>query len=85
MNRDYALWHLREAAEALADEIRRLEAGDVENFETGVGVAHIYHHLNTAWNARTASEDASRVCSTEDFYRWRRFPEDLPDDFGQSA
>jgi hypothetical protein len=30
-------------------------------------MAHLYHHLNTAWNARESSEERARVCSQEDY------------------
>jgi hypothetical protein len=38
---------------------------------------HLYHHLNTAWNARDESPEGVAATSEEDFQRWRQFPEDL--------
>ena len=38
---------------------------------------HVYHHLNTTWNARNASREPTEVCSEEDFYGWRQFPTDI--------
>jgi hypothetical protein len=38
---------------------------------------HLYHHPNTAWNAREESSERVTACSEEDFDRWRRFPQDL--------
>lgn len=80
MPKDYTLWHLNEAAEELTRLIKGVEAEDGE-FELGIGVAHLFHHLNTAWNARDASAQAIEECSEEDWYKWRRFPDDLPDEF----
>jgi hypothetical protein len=78
MNREYALYNLREAAEALARLIRDIE-GDPEDSWEGydVHVAHLYHHVNTAWNARFETPEATQRCSAEDFARWRQFPTDL--------
>jgi hypothetical protein len=81
MSVKYALWNMKEAADELARLIRDLESGETVDFVTGVGFAHVYHHLNTAWNAREATQDACDSCAESDFYRWRRFPEDLPDNF----
>jgi hypothetical protein len=38
---------------------------------------HVYHHLNTAWNARD-STNAVGEASEEEFRRWSQFPADLP-------
>jgi hypothetical protein len=35
---------------------------------------HLYHHLNTAWNARDASPERVAAASGADFFRWRQFP-----------
>ena len=76
MNREYVLWNLREASEELRMLIAGLETGEgVEEFH--VGVTHLYHHLNTAWNARDASDSEARECSGADFLKWRQFPTDI--------
>ncbi len=75
MNKDYALYNLSEAEKALGQLISEMKADpeyDYGNYV--VDIAHIYHHLNTAWNARDASKAATDACSEEDFYRWRQFP-----------
>ena len=75
MNKDYVLYNLREAQKALTKTITGVESDP--DYEPGgyvVDVAHVYHHLNTAWNARDASKVAADECSEEDFYRWRQFP-----------
>ena len=52
MTRDYVLWNLREAAEALTGLIAEMEGNpehDQGQFELELN--HVYHHINTAWNA----------------------------------
>ena len=78
MTRDYVLWNLREALEALGALMTEME-GDPEydQGQFGVDLNHVYHHINTAWNARNASRERSETCSEEDFYDWRQFPTDI--------
>jgi hypothetical protein len=40
-------------------------------------MSHLYHHVNTAWNARNSTNEESMECSDEDFNRWGRYPSDL--------
>ena len=79
MNRDQVLFHLSEAGDAIASTIRDLRAdpeyGDAEYW---VELQHIYHHLNTAWNSRDASQTQVDSASDADFNRWSAFPTDLP-------
>jgi hypothetical protein len=78
MNRQLVISNLREAAEELAGTIRELETTpDYGYGEFSVAMRHLYHHLNTAWNARDASAERAAMCSEEDFNAWRKFPEDL--------
>ena len=49
MNRDYVLYHLREAEEELIRTIR--EIANVAEYDYGgfvVAMMHLYHHINTA-------------------------------------
>jgi hypothetical protein len=75
MNRDYVLFNLREARSELERTIREIET-DTEygHGDFVVAMGHIYHHVNTAWNARDSSEREARECSQQDFDRWRQFP-----------
>ena len=78
MNREWVLHHLREAHEELERTIA--EIGKTPEYDSGeflVAMSHLYHHLNTAWNARDASESAVREVTAEDFKRWSAFPGDL--------
>ena len=75
MNKEYVLYHLREASEALLSMIAEMESDD--EYEIGsfkVDLGHVYHHANTAWNAKTATEQRVKDCVEADFKRWRKFP-----------
>jgi hypothetical protein len=75
MNKKFMLFNLREAKDQLLEIIRDIES-DPE-YEYGaymVEMTHLYHHINTAWNARDASDDEVRECSEEDFFKWRQHP-----------
>ena len=75
MNKDYALYNLTEAHKALGELIADMKADPQYDYgEYVVDMTHVYHHLNTAWNAREATKAATDECAEEDFYRWRQFP-----------
>ena len=77
MNRDAVLFHLKEAREELDRTIAELASDPAYapgEFQTAM--SHLYHHLNTAWNGRTASAERHRKCSQSDFDQWRKFPKD---------
>lgn len=77
MNRNVVLFHLREAVEQLNETIRNLSSDQdyvAEEFEVEMG--HVYHHLNTAWNGRTQTDEQFRQCTNEDFARFRKFPKE---------
>jgi len=78
MNKDYILFNLREALEQLNDTIISLENNDgygIEEYE--VDIKHLYHHINTAWNAKKATEKQGTECSERNFLKWRNFPQDV--------
>jgi hypothetical protein len=78
MTKDYVLYNLGEAAEELGRTLKEIESdSDYGDEDFYVAMAHIYHHLNTAWNARHASADRAAACTAEDFARWRQFPADI--------
>lgn len=78
MNRDWVLFNLREAQEEIRRTIAEIERHPDYDFgEFIVAMAHAYHHLNTAWNARDEAQSAVEPCSRADFQRWRQFPVDL--------
>ena len=78
MTKDYVLYNLREAAAELDLTIKDIEAvKDYGDDEFRAAMAHLYHHLNTAWNARREPADRVAAGADEDFARWRQFPPDI--------
>ena len=79
MNKGWILFHLREAQEELVRTIAKLDSTEsVDEIELEIAVAHMYNHLNTAWNARAVTDEQLAVQSEEDFCRWRAYPVDIP-------
>jgi len=78
VNRALVLHHLTEAHQSLSRmlaEARRDEEWGIG--ELGVEMQHLYHHINTAWNARY-SPNAVGQASDAEFREWSAFPADLP-------
>jgi hypothetical protein len=78
VNRQLVLHHLAEAHEALSqllEEARRDPDWGIG--ELSVELPHLYHHINTAWNARD-SGNAVGEASEAEFRQWSAFPSDLP-------
>jgi len=78
MNKDWVLFHLKEAQEELNRTI--VEIDNQEDYDYGefvVAMGHLYHHLNTAWNSQKATEEQVKLNSEEDFFNWRQFPKDI--------
>jgi hypothetical protein len=79
VNTEWVLFHLREVQEEIARTIHLLESTPEDaDIEFEIGMAHLYHHLNTAWNSRHAEPDHTANQSFDEFYAWRKFPTDLP-------
>jgi hypothetical protein len=82
MNKDWVLFHLKESKDAIEGIIAEIES-DPE-YEYGnyvVGMGHLYHHVNTAWNARNATKEQVNTGAPTDFKKWSQFPSDLPEIF----
>ena len=78
MNKDYILWNLKEAKEELDSTIRKIETdSSYGHGEYMVAMQHLYHHINTAWNAQDTVESDAAECTQENFAAWRQFPSDL--------
>ena len=78
MNRDWVLFHLREAEAELRRTIAEIEATpDYGYGEFSAAIAHAYHHLNTAWNSKGESEARVEASVEADFLQWRQFPTDI--------
>lgn len=70
--------NLEESLEQLEDVLAILRAGKPlpeEHF--AVMIAHAYHHLNVAWNARNAPMARYRKMTSRDYNLWASFPRDL--------
>jgi hypothetical protein len=78
LNTRYIQWHLREAAGAIESILTELERNPNERIdEFSVTMRLLYHHVNTAWNARYATSAEADECSEGNFLRWARYPSDL--------
>jgi hypothetical protein len=76
VNKQYILYNLRDALEELRSTISEIErTPDYGYGEYVVAMSHLYHHVNTAWNARDASESEANECSEQNFLKWRMFPD----------
>ena len=78
MNNSYIRDHLLEAHEELESILEALRTDldyDIGRFV--VQMEHLYYHLNTAWNAKSATDEQLSTPSAEDSERWSRFPTDL--------
>jgi hypothetical protein len=79
MNKDWILFHLREGLEELTRTIAAIESNPAyDEIEFEIAMAHLYNHLNTAWNSRQVDRERTERCSEKDFYAWRAFPSDIP-------
>ena len=77
MNTEHTLFHLKEALEQLQKTISSLESEELHQVELKLDLEHLYHHLNTAWNARNSTNEEARECSATNFKMWGQFPADL--------
>ena len=67
MNTKFILFNLQEALEELDSTIKQIEGdSDYEELELSVAMSHLYHHVNTAWNARNSTNEESMEFSDED-------------------
>ena len=69
-------FHLREALGDLRNLVQELEESEVDVEEFRSIMAHLYHHINSAWNSRSIEQlDDPRI--TEQFYELALFPTDI--------
>ena len=79
MNRDWVVFHLTEARDEINKTLAEInETPDYDYGEFWVAMQHLYHHANTAWNSRDATQTQVENATDEDFNRWSQFPSDLP-------
>jgi hypothetical protein len=67
------MYELEDAREALVELLAATNAPDFDESEFGIQLAHIYSHLNRAWNRRAHLGEQSDA----DFQRFSDFPKDL--------
>ena len=77
MNKPWVLFHLKESSKELQSVIDALERGAVSDEEFEIGITRAYHHLNTAWNSRSISDEKARDHTDWDFVQWSQFPKEL--------
>jgi hypothetical protein len=77
MNNEWVAFHLKEASDELLNLITAAENSSMSEEEFQIGITHTYHHLNTAWNSRSISDNVAREHSDWDFVQWRQFPNEL--------
>lgn len=77
MNKGWVLFHLREAHAELARTIAKIGDLAVNEVDLEIAFAHMYNHLNTAWNSRAASDEQVASQTDDDFYNWRAYPADI--------
>ena len=72
LNKQWIIFHLQEAQEEILNTIEQL-GSEPEYSETDfeIAVAHMYNHLNTAWNSRSVDNDRTANSSDHDFFEWR--------------
>lgn len=79
MNKAHLRFHLNEALEELSRMAAQCENNpEFSEAELWVGMQHLYHHLNTAWNARKLGPERIEQATDQDFNAWSLFPNDLP-------
>lgn len=75
MNRKYIQFNLEEAQMELEQVLDDLKQDSTFNeHEYNASMSNIYHFLNTAWNARHASDSEAAQLSDDNYYLWREFP-----------
>ena len=75
-NKYWILFELQDAQEALTQITNDLKNDDdYGETEHQINMAHLFSHVNSAWNMRVATTD--EVESGEKFDEWARFPDDI--------
>ena len=77
MNKRWVLFHLTETIQELQKLTNTFASEAVSTEEFEIAIEHAYHHLNTAWNSRSISDEEAREHGDSDFVNWRQFPKDL--------
>lgn len=71
-------YNLSDAQEHLGELLQEmLDAPEFGEVEFGIGLAHVYAHLNRAWHQRNAREEEIDDPNNARWEEWSRFPTDL--------
>jgi len=82
MNARFIASNLKEAEDELRGLITRLESGKQLSFEDyHVAMAHIYHHLNSAWNGRNATDEPAATMHRRRLSEVAEVPPGFTDDW----
>ena len=82
LNKKWIGFHLGEANEELERIASKLGNKDFDEVDLRIGMQHLYHHLNTAWNSRHSSQAETGAGNQTHFDNWRQYPKDLDDSEG---
>jgi hypothetical protein len=83
MNQDYETrasmaYELADAQEQLNEIVERFTPGaEIDENDLRVWFAHLYGHLNAAWNKRNSSAKDLDLADGKQLDRWKRFPRDI--------
>jgi hypothetical protein len=78
VNRRIVSLNVAEAREELQRIEREIAAGTaMPDWQLQIWLEHAYHHLNVAWNARSAPMARYRNMTDRDFNSWAQFPRDI--------
>lgn len=83
MTNDYVViaqiaYDLQDASEELVELLKLIEPHkEIDEDEFNVRFAHLYSHLNAAWNVRNLSSDDLESANGKQLDLWTEFPTDL--------
>lgn len=76
ISKSWIRFELQDAQEELTHIMDDLQNNsDYGAAEYQIAMAHLYHHINSAWNARHASMED--IESQEKYDEWEQFPKDI--------
>lgn len=71
-------YNLQDAGEELSKIIEMIRPNEeIDENEFNVRMAHLYNHLNTAWNVRNLDSDDFESANEEQLNLWKKFPKDM--------
>ena len=78
LNNDYIKYNLEEAKSEIETILKDLSSdSEYQEGDFWPSIQHLFHHINTAWNARDVSPEEAAKVSQRSFTKWRQFPSDL--------